>query len=162
MSRSLRNILFCSDFSDDADFAFSHAVYQCKSHGAHLHVMHVVLSPDADTDPLMDQRLEHLDEKSKRLKIEEKGLLALRLQYERGLQDVAGSQYAIRFGSPDVEIIKYARENEIDMIVLGVVGRVGSHRGRLLHTAANVSKYSDCQVVTIGRSRRKSEEIIPD
>ncbi|MFZ5568991.1 MAG: universal stress protein [Thermodesulfobacteriota bacterium] len=158
MTQHLRNILFCSDFSDDAHFAFSHAVYQGRSHGARLHILHVMLSPDADAVLASDQGPEQPDEKVQRPGIEEQALRALRSRYEHGLKGIAAYQFAIRFGSPDVEIIQYARENAIDMIVMGVVGRAGTHRGRLLHTAANVSKYSECQVVTIGRSKPQSED----
>jgi nucleotide-binding universal stress UspA family protein len=152
------HILFCSDFSDDAHFAFSHAVYQCKTHKAKLHVMHVALSPDSYFGPVIEpveQGNDILDEQKQVQKITEQIMIAMRLQYEPSLREVDSYTFVVRFGSPDVEIIKYAHENEIQMIFMGVVGRVGSHRGRLLRTAANVSKYSDCQVVTIGRSKKE-------
>lgn len=153
----VRNILFCSDFSDDANFAFSHAAYECKKYKAGLHIMHVILSPASYTGPgvnlpLLEQ--EYPDEESRKEKIEEQALLALKRHYESKLSDSIVFSFAIRFGSPDVEIIKYAEENDIQMIVLGVVGRPSTHRGRMLKTAANVAKYASCQVVTIGRSNR--------
>lgn len=157
MNNTCNHILFCSDFSDDAHFAFSHAVYQCKTHQAKLHVMHVALSPDTYSGPMIEpvgQEGELPDEPKKIQKVTEQIRLALQLQYEPGLKEVGNYAFIVRYGSPDVEIIRYAQENEINMIVMGVVGRAGSHRGRLLRTAANVSKYSDCQVVTIGRSKR--------
>ncbi|MDX9788217.1 MAG: response regulator [Desulfobacterales bacterium] len=151
------NILFCSDFSDDADFAFSHAAYECKKYGARLHVMHVILSPASYSGPAANMSLpglDHLDEASKKKKIEEQALLALKRHYEPRILDSIAFVFAVRFGSPDVQIINYATENDIGMIVLGVVGKPSAHRGRMLKTAANVAKYANCQVVTIGRSNR--------
>jgi CheY-like chemotaxis protein len=151
------NILFCSDFSDDANFAFSHAAYECKKYRAGLHIMHVILSPASYTGPAANVSLpglDQLDEASQKKKIEEQALLALKRHYEPKLLNSSGFFFAVRFGSPDVEIIRYAAENNIQMIVLGVVGRPAVHRGRMLKTAANVAKYANCQVVTIGRSNR--------
>jgi CheY-like chemotaxis protein/nucleotide-binding universal stress UspA family protein len=157
MNNRCENILFCSDFSDDANFAFSHAAYECKKYRAGLHIMHVILSPASYSGPAATMslpELDHLDEESKKKKIEEQALLALKRHYEPKLLDSGIFAFAVRFGSPDVEIIKYATENNIQMIVLGVVGKPSAHRGRMLKTAANVAKYANCQVVTIGRSNR--------
>jgi len=152
-----KNILFCSDFSDDANFAFLHAIDQCKRFNAKLHLMHIIISPDSYIGPLIDtgsMALNINDPKEKRSKLEEQAVLALRLQYEPQMRELDSYVYVIRFGSPDIQIINYANENDIQMIVLGVVGKLGSHKGRMLKTAANVSKYANCQVVTIGISKR--------
>jgi nucleotide-binding universal stress UspA family protein len=52
-------------------------------------------------------------------------------------------------GSPDVEIIKYANGNNIDMIILGALGIPEKERVTRIRTAANVSKFAPCQVMVI-------------
>jgi nucleotide-binding universal stress UspA family protein len=48
-----------------------------------------------------------------------------------------------------VEIIRYARKNEIDVIVMGALGK--AEQDRMVHgsTVANVSKYAHCHVIAI-------------
>jgi nucleotide-binding universal stress UspA family protein len=152
-----RNILFCTDFSDDANFAFTHALDQCKRYHSVLHLMHVALSPEAYAGPVVDPGSYNLDVGDEILKqkmVEDQARLALRLNYEPQMKNIIQYVFAVRFGSPDVQIINYARENNIDMIVLGVVGQMGDHKGRMLKTAANVSKYAPCRIVTIGVSKK--------
>ena len=57
--------------------------------------------------------------------------------------------YVTKSGSPDVEIIRYAKRNEIDVIVMGALGK--SEQDRIVHgsTVSNVSKYAHCHVVAI-------------
>ena len=38
------NILYCSDFSEEAEMAFHHAVDFCQRYGAQLHMLHVLHS----------------------------------------------------------------------------------------------------------------------
>lgn len=157
LNSEYKNILFCTDFSDDANFAFLHAIDQCKRYDASLHLMHIIISPDSYAGPLIDTDsigLNINDPKEKRKKLEEQAAMALRLQYEPQMKELDNYIYVVRFGSPDVQIINYADENDINMIVLGVVGKLGSHKGRILKTAANVSRYANCQVVTIGVSKK--------
>ena len=58
--------------------------------------------------------------------------------------------FVVKVGSPDVEIIKYADENQADLIILGTAGRNEKQRLTNTKTAANVSKFANCQIITIG------------
>ena len=51
--------------------------------------------------------------------------------------------------SPDVEIIRYAKKHNIDVIVMGAMGK--AEQDRMVHgsTVANVSKYAHCHVIAI-------------
>jgi nucleotide-binding universal stress UspA family protein len=57
-----------------------------------------------------------------------------------------------KIGSPDVEIINYANENNIDMIILGALGIPEKERVTRIRTAANVSKFAPCQVMVIQKN----------
>jgi nucleotide-binding universal stress UspA family protein len=156
MDQEYEDILFCTDFSDDANFAFLHAVDMCRKYDARLHLMHVVISLNAHSENSANYdaldpdtpKVNHLKEQ-----IVDKIKSRLKRQYEARLSEIKGYQFAVRFGSADAQTIQYARENNIEMIVLGVVGRAGIHKGKMLKTAANVSRYAHCEVVTIGVSR---------
>jgi len=75
--------------------------------------------------------------------------VALKEAYEKKLGDFDNYQYVVRSGSPDVQIIRYAKNNAIDVIVMGALGK--AEQDRMVHgsTVANVSKYAHCHVIAI-------------
>jgi nucleotide-binding universal stress UspA family protein len=151
--RTYRNILYCTDYSDDAESAFEHAFDQARKHKAALHIMNVIPSVNP-CDICFDENLGHhkCREESDRVdecrRLEELG--ALKKVYRERCQDLKEYFFIVRVGSPDVEIIKYADENAIDMIIMGTAGRSEKKRRVYIKTAANVSKFANCQVITIG------------
>jgi nucleotide-binding universal stress UspA family protein len=147
-----KNILFCTDFSEDAGIAFLHALDLAKKHQAKLHILHVPHSSYAYCRHIVD---EHIPEGSPGgeaffdEKVEKTAEKALKEAYESRLGVVKDVVYVVRSGSPDVEIIRYAKKNDIDVIVMGALGK--SELDRLEHgsTVANVSKYAHCHVIAI-------------
>jgi nucleotide-binding universal stress UspA family protein len=81
--------------------------------------------------------------------LEKQATKALKEQYEEKLSDFKNYLFVIKSGSPDVEIIRYAKKNGIDVIVMGALGK--AEQDRLVHgsTVANVSKYAHCHVIAI-------------
>jgi nucleotide-binding universal stress UspA family protein len=147
-----KNILFCTDFSEDASIAFLHALDLAKKYKAKLHIFHVPHSSYSYMRHVVDEHVPEgapggelfFDEK-----VETAAMEALRKEYEGKLKDLKDYVFIVRNGSPDVEIIRYAKKNEIDVIVLGALGK--SEQDRLVHgsTVANVSKYAHCHVIAI-------------
>ncbi len=148
-----KNILFCTDLSEDANIAFLHALDLAKKYSAKLHIIHVPHSSYTYCRHIVD---EHIPPKGAadgeaffNQEIEKAAESALREEYEKRLGDFEDYFYVIRSGSPDVEIIRYARKNDIDVIVMGALGK--SELDRIVHgsTVANVSKYAHCHVIAI-------------
>ena len=114
-----KNILFCTDFSEDANIAFLHALDLAKRYGARLHILHIPHSSYAYLRHVVDEHVPEdapggeafFDEE-----IAEKAEKALKSGYEKRLGDFKDYEMIIRCGSPDVEIIRYARKNDIDVI----------------------------------------------
>lgn len=154
-----QNILFCTDYSDDAESAFIHALDQAVKYGAKLHFINVIppVNPCGlhlhESMSKEDSRKES-DAQDQRLRLEELG--ALKKAYENKCQGVVEHTFEIKVGSPDVEIIKYADENRVDLIILGTAGRHEKRRLTYTKTAANVSKYANCQIITIGSPEREA------
>ena len=145
--------LVCTDFSEDANIAFLHALNLAKKYGAKLHILHVPHSPYQYTKQVIDEDLppgkategeaffdqEVIDEAKNKLKSSYKGKM----------QDFTAYEFAVVSGAPDVEIIRYAKKNAIDLIVMGALGKSdpdAPHRGS---TVASVSKYAHCHVMAI-------------
>ena len=147
-----KNILFCTDFSEDANIAFLHALDLAKKYHAMLHVFHV---PHSSYTYLRHIVNEHLPEAGKEdenfysEKIEQKAKEALKEAYEKKFGDFKDYVFVVRNGAPDVEIIRYAKKNNVDVIVMGALGK--SELDRIVHgsTVANVSKYAHCHVIAI-------------
>jgi nucleotide-binding universal stress UspA family protein len=148
-----KNILFCTDFSEDAHIAFTHALNLAKKYGARLHLMHVPHSPSRYRRDIVDEHV--AQEKSQTgeayfdKEIEQKAEEAMREIYMKRLGDFKDYVFVIRCGAPDIEILRYARQNDIDVIVMGALGK--SERDRIDHgsTVTNVSKYAHCHVMAI-------------
>jgi nucleotide-binding universal stress UspA family protein len=147
-----KNILFCTDFSEDANIAFLHALDLAKKYNAKLHIMHVPHSSYAYCRHIVD---EHVPEGTTggevffNEEVEKAAETALKEEYEKRLGDFKDYLYVIKNGSPDVEIIRYAKKNHIDVIVMGALGK--SEQDRIVHgsTVGNVSKYAHCHVIAI-------------
>lgn len=147
-----KNILFCTDFSEDANIALLHALDMAKKYGARLHILHIPHSSYAYCRHIVD---EHVPEGAPggesfyNQEVAKRAEAALKKEYEKRLKDFENYLLVIRSGSPDVEIIRYAKKNDIDVIVMGALGK--SELDRLEHgsTVANVSRYAHCHVVAI-------------
>ncbi|KPK27784.1 MAG: hypothetical protein AMK69_09990 [Nitrospira bacterium SG8_3] len=147
-----KNILFCTDFSEDANIALLHALDMAKKHGARLHILHIPHSSYSYCRHIVD---EHVPEGAPGgesfydQEVVKRAEAALKKEYEKRLKDFENYLLVIRSGAPDVEIIRYAKKNDIDVIVMGALGK--SELDRLEHgsTVANVSRYAHCHVVAI-------------
>jgi len=147
-----KNILFCTDFSEDANIAFLHALELAKNYGQKLHILHIAHSSYCYAKHEVDERVPEgapggeafFDEE-----LEKRAIEALKAEYEKRLGDFKNYLLVVKNGSPDVEIIRYARKNDIDVIVMGALGK--AEQDRMVHgsTVASVSKYAHCHVIAI-------------
>lgn len=149
-----RNILLCTDYSQDADAAFIHAFDQAKKYAATLHILNVIPSVNPCNVKIFDPAMSRKQTLQKSRELDEQyrlqALGALKKTYDHRCRDHINHLFDVRLGSPDIEIIRYSEENHIDMIILGTAGRDETRRIVHVRTAANVSKYAGCQVITIG------------
>lgn len=147
-----KNILFCSDFSEDANIAFLHALDLAKKYNAKLHVIHIPHSSYTYCRHIVDEHVPKGAPGGEAFfseKIEKAAEAALKDEYEKRLGDFKDYLFVIKSGSPDIEIIRYAQKNDIDVIVMGTLGK--SEQNRIVHgsTVANVAKYAPCHVIAI-------------
>lgn len=148
-----KNILFCTDFSDDANMAFDYALDLAVKHMARLHILHIPHSPYTYCRHIVDEHVPEdrpggetfFDEE-----VEKRAMTKLEKEYGKRLGDFDNYLYIVRIGSPPIEIARYARKNRVDAVIMGAVGK---HRmDRLAHgsTVDNVSRYAHCRIIAIG------------
>lgn len=147
-----KNILFCTDFSEDANIAFVHALDLARRYKSRLHLLHIPHSSYSYMRHVVDEHVPEGAESGEAFfdeEIEKRAEAALKEEYQNKMGDFEDYLFVVKCGSPDVEIIRYAKKNEIDVIVMGALGK--SELDRIEHgsTVSNVSKYAHCHVVAI-------------
>ncbi|MFQ5733277.1 MAG: universal stress protein [Planctomycetaceae bacterium] len=149
---SLKSILFPTDFSENSAEAARYACELVDRFRAELHVLHVIHDvssalPDFGMGLAMPALRENLGDRKDRLEADAIGRLTkvLPAGWERGKRVVL----ATRFGAPFVEIIRYAREHNCDLIVLGTHGRTGLPHALLGSVAEKVIRKSPCPVLSV-------------
>jgi nucleotide-binding universal stress UspA family protein len=147
------NILFCTDFSEDANIAFLHALNLAGKFGARLHIFHVPHSPFVYARHIVDEHTSKREAEGGHAffdqGIVEEAQKKLRKEYEGQMGELRSYNFVVACGSPDIEIIRYARKNKVDLIVIGALGKADADKLDHGSTAANVSKYAPCHVMAI-------------
>ena len=130
--------------------AFHHAVDFCQRYGAQLHLLHVLHSGYKYMRHVVDEYVAG-DEKER---VADENLISqaeadLKARYGERLEKCNQVTYAVRVGVPFVEIVRYARENEVDFIVMGASGSSELDKQTFGSTVENVARRAHCHVMAI-------------
>jgi len=141
----IKSILLPTDFSDGSLYALSYAVEMAKANDSKLYLLHV-LYDIASASGLyiphtsVDVMYREMEESAK------KELERFGWQQREGLKNV---EYSVIRGLPYEEILKFAKEKNIDLIVIGTHGKTGIDRVIFGSTAQRVVRHSTCPVLTV-------------
>jgi universal stress protein A len=142
MHIELQNICVPIDFSETSASALNYAKALAEAFHARLHLLHVLVSWIPDTDfPINPQFYVEL-EQSARKQLESQLTAAEREKYQAHLELVSGM-------SEFLEIIRYARDKNIDLIVLGTHGRGPIAHMLLGSVAEKIVRKAPCPVLTV-------------
>ena len=139
---TLKRILLPTDFSDTAQYALSYAREMAERFGAEVHVLYVVPDPTPQDWAVGATALVVSDLLEKWRGAAEERLEAIALDGVETLR-------AIRVGHAFVEIVRYAMDNAIDMIVMGTHGRGPVKHLLLGSVAEKVVRKAPCPVLTV-------------
>jgi nucleotide-binding universal stress UspA family protein len=142
----LQRILVPTDFSDCSTIALRYGAALAERFGSEVHIVHVVqdlvaLAPEPGLSfPPPGEYLQELQSSA-----------------ERSLERLPGEGVALAGpvtrrvlqGPPFVELIRYAREQDIDLIVMGTHGRSGLAHVLLGSVAERVVRKAPCPVLTV-------------
>lgn len=139
----IENILLPTDFSEPSLTATRYALELTRRFEATLHLLHVIEDPVIympmfDSAPLPSK--EEFDEYAR-----------TRLEDWILPEDAAGLQIELSWvhGSPFVEAVRYAKEHEIDLIVVGTHGRGAAAHLLLGSEAEKIVRKAPCPVLTV-------------
>ncbi len=143
------NILYCTDFSEDADIAFTHALDLAQRHGAKLYLLHVIHSPYQIRRDVIDEYVSKDTTGDITQEVLEKAREDLERRYVARMGDHKDYKLVAIEGVPFVEIIRFAKKNKIDVIVMGTKGKSDIDRHTFGSTVENVARRAHCHVVAI-------------
>jgi len=144
-----KSILYCSDFSEEAEMAFHHAVDFCQRYGAKLHLLHVLHSGYKYMRHVVDEYVEDNKERTVDEELLARAEADLKARYGDRLEECKQAVFAVRVGVPFVEIVRYAREQEVDFIVMGASGSSDLDKQTFGSTVENVARRAHCHVMAI-------------
>lgn len=143
---AIKKVLFPTDLSDAAAEAQLYACALAEQFGAELHVLTVIQDMNlVSPDPNMPWA------------IPASSLVEVRSNLEASLLKIPSAEWsdqhvvhrAIRTGVPYLEVEKYAKEHDIDVIVVGTHGRTGLTHLLLGSTAEKIVRKAPCPVLTV-------------
>ncbi len=141
-----KKILFCTDFSDNSDHAFSFALNLATTYEAALLILHVVVEPVSYYWSTPEGADELIAKQTERVKQE------INARYLQKVEELKNYEILAR-GSDEgrafYEIIQTANEESADLIVMGTHGRTGFDHLIMGSTAENVVRKSPCPVLTV-------------
>lgn len=148
-----KKILFCTDFSENSDYAFLYALNLAKTYKAKLLIFHAIVeqtfynwaSPEAEDE----MKAKQIQLGRQELKTWHVPLLGEFKEYEY-LSSETGE------GGAYYEIIQTARNESVDVIVMGTHGRTGLKHLIFGSTAENVVKKSPCPVLTVRLPKKQN------
>ena len=143
---NFKKILFCTDFSENADRAFVFAVNSAvRNAGCELHLLHVIPEPPAQCwKGYIYEVDEDVDARAKR-EIDAKIAAAYRPRVPAGVQLVV----AMRIGEARHQILEYAQEQDVDLIILGRQGAGAVGKILFGNVTERVVRKADCPVLVI-------------
>jgi nucleotide-binding universal stress UspA family protein len=155
---SLQRILFCTDFSQNADFAFDYAVDAAmKTENARLFLLHVIPESDSQFWKQYIYEVEGVDNKAKHdidARIEEAYISKLPAGIEMQVECRVGKDYE--------EILDYAKEMDIDLIILGRQGHGSIQDALFGKVSEKIVRKARCAVMVIpNKSVRAKQRFRP-
>jgi len=142
----LKRVLVATDFSEFGDLALKYGCEFAQGFSAELHLIHAVEPPTAAYSEfglgyIGLEEVEATLVKESRVRLDRLPEVdqAARLTVVR----------EVLLGTPFREIIKYARDHEIDLIVVGTHGRGAIAHMLMGSTAERIVRHAPCPVLTV-------------
>ena len=140
----IKRVLLPTDFSEFAQPAADYAREFVERFQAQLHLLHVLETQVTTTQFVMGLTIPE--------RIEESAAEAtdhLKKIYDDQWSREHSLVYGTAHGPPFVQIVQYARDNQIDLIIMGTHGRTGLPHVFIGSVAERVVQHAPCPVLTV-------------
>jgi nucleotide-binding universal stress UspA family protein len=140
-----KKILFCTDFSKNADFAFSYALNIAEGNPeSELVILHIIPEVDAQFWKTYIYEVDKVDEKAK-ADIDEK----VKATYLDRMPQGMTHSVRMAVGRADLKILEIASELKADLIIMGRQGRSGVDVLLFGKTAEHILRKALCPVLIV-------------
>ena len=153
-----KKVLFCTDFSENADYAFDYAYGIAKRDEGLLSILHVI--PENSHQEFVDgflgdqvaEKIEHAIREDLDTNYQER--------YADKIDGGISFETVTKSGREAEEILEFANREQIDLIVMGTHGRTGMGHVFFGSVAEKVTRHSRIPVLIIpsGEKIRPSQE----
>ena len=154
----IRKILYCTDLSKSARYAFAYAASLANRYGAGITILHVLedVSPYGDSLVINILGQKRWDELRKGN--EEKTIATLKERLEKFCEDVSAElpacpfitdQIIVKIGNPVEEILKHVKKTDCDLVVMGSHGQGIIEDAMIGSTSRRVLRRSEKPVLVI-------------
>jgi nucleotide-binding universal stress UspA family protein len=149
---TLKTVLVPTDFSDASESALRYGKAMARAFGASLHVVHVMedLLAHAWAAEVYVATMPQL-----RDEIEKESRQRLGTLLTDGERTELRAETALLAGNPFLEIVRYAKAHNIDLIVMGTHGRGPIAHMLLGSVAEKVVRKSPCPVLTVREAQHE-------
>jgi len=160
---TLKHILVPTDFSETSEAAAKYGVALARAFNATLHLLHV--EPRRDLQIIVERELvveKYLSDPTATSPQNAARELLGKILTEQEEKELR-AEYVLRasgLGGPYVEIVRYAKERTIDLIVMGTHGRGFVAHMLMGSVAEKVVRKAPCPVLTVRHPEH--EFVIPD
>jgi nucleotide-binding universal stress UspA family protein len=145
----VKRILLPTDLSDESAAATPYACAMAQRFDAKLHLLYIF---EQETGSTYVRGLPVPDSTSE--------IAQLKQEVAESLANWIAADWEAKIdvlrvtgeGQPAAEIMRYAEENEIDLIVMGTHGRTGIAKALMGSVAEKVVRRSSCPVMTVRRN----------
>ncbi len=152
-----KNIGFCTDFSENADFAFEIALQLAEQFGAKLNIVHVMvnfsLSPPVHSTYMPIEYDPNFVEE-----VTVAAQTAINDKYTSKIPEGISYEVHLLSGYASTEILDLSEEKGFDLIVMGSHGLTGLAHVFFGSTADRVVRKAECSVLTVRSKKSKAAE----
>lgn len=146
-----QRILYCTDFSENADCAFDYALDSAiRRPGCCLYLLHVIPEPEAQFWKTYIYEVDDVDAKA-RSAIDAK----IASTYQPRVPPDVDFRVEIRIGKDYLKILEFARATHIDLIVLGRHGHSALENVLFGNVTEKVVRKADCAVLVVPFGTKK-------
>ena len=142
-----KKVLFCTDFSENADYAFNFAYGVAKRDKGLLYILHVI--PENPHQGYIDGFITAVDSEKIQQAIEEYLNDNYKERYTSKIKDHVKYETVTKSGREDEEIVEFARDEKVDIIVMGTHGKTGIEHVFFGSVAERVIRHSPYPVFII-------------
>ena len=143
---AIKRVLIPTDFSETSTAAVNYGVDLAERYDASLHLVHVIEKSAIPPEPEFPLGIFEGQTVAR-----ERLVAVLNAAQRKAFR----ADVAVKIGHPSLEIVRYAKEHDIDLIVMGTHGRSGVSHLLMGSVAEKVVRNAPCPVLTVRHPERE-------